>query len=32
VLRAKNVAMLPALKSGNFAGTEFFSDALWLMR
>lgn len=27
---AKNGAMLLALKSGNFAGTEFFSDALRL--
>ena len=29
---AKNGAMLLALKSGNFGGTEFFSDALRLMR
>jgi len=29
---AKNGAMLLALKSGNFGGTEFFSDALKLMR
>ena len=29
---AKNDAMLPALKSGNFGGAEFFSDALGLMR
>lgn len=29
---AKDGAMLLALKSGNFGGTEFFSDALKLMR
>jgi len=29
---AKNGAMLLALKSGNFGGAEFFSDALKLMR
>ena len=29
---AKNGAMLLALKSGNFGGPEFFSDALKLMR
>jgi uncharacterized protein YgbK (DUF1537 family) len=29
---AKYAAMLLALKSGNFAGTEFFSDALRLTR
>jgi 3-dehydrotetronate 4-kinase len=29
---AKDGAMLLALKSGNFGGAEFFSDALKLMR
>jgi uncharacterized protein YgbK (DUF1537 family) len=29
---AKERAMLLALKSGNFGGPEFFSDALGLMR
>ena len=29
---AKNGAMLLALKSGNFGGAEFFSEALRLMR
>jgi len=29
---AGNGEMLLALKSGNFGGTEFFSDALALMR
>jgi 3-dehydrotetronate 4-kinase len=29
---AKEGAMLLALKSGNFGGPEFFSDALELMR
>jgi uncharacterized protein YgbK (DUF1537 family) len=32
VLRAVGTAMLIALKSGNFGGPEFFSDALSLMR
>ncbi|HZC97174.1 MAG TPA: nucleotide-binding domain containing protein, partial [Bradyrhizobium sp.] len=32
VLRAVNGEMLLALKSGNFGGAEFFSDALRLMR
>jgi 3-dehydrotetronate 4-kinase len=31
-IRAKPVDMLLALKSGNFGGPEFFSDALTLMR
>jgi len=29
---AKNGAMLLALKSGNFGGTEFFADVLKLVR
>ena len=32
VLRAVGANMLLALKSGNFGGPEFFTDALGLMR